>query len=236
MAKKSIIKLPTVINEDCWFYDANKDVLKDYIGMPYISYSSVNSWNDPTYREDFIKQKFGKIELDSGIYAEFGTFVGEAIENGEFGENPNNFQGLENLDLDALRPKGAQYERFVMIPFAGFIFIGFIDVLKDSKVRDVKTGGTKKEDHYSSNAYRQTTLYAKALDLEGVENVTTDVYFIRRTGSHVKPPLVISDEQFEILLEYNEEKAQEALEYVQKTVEEISECFKTFVKVFGVPK
>lgn len=234
---KSIIKLPTVISEKCWFYENNKEVLKDFIGMPYISYSSVNAWNDPSYQADFIKQKFGGIRLPNSIYAEFGSFVGEAIENGKFGENPNNFQGLENLDLERLRVPNSEYERFVIIAFTSFVFIGFIDQYIDFgdkvKVRDYKTGGKKKEEDYKNTKYRQTTLYAWAEELKGAKSIETDVYFIRREGSHVNPPLIISEEQFEIPLEYNKVKAQEALDYVEKTVEAISDVYKTYLKVFG---
>lgn len=234
---KSIIKLPTIINESCWFFEENKEVLKDFIGMPYISYSSVNAWNDPKYQPDFIKQKFGGIKLPDGIYAEFGSFVGEAIENGKFGDNPNNFQGLENLNLELLRPPNSEYERFIIIPFGSFVMIGFIDrftTKEDSvEVTDFKTGGKNKEDDYKSPKYRQTTLYAWAEELKGTKSIETGVYFIRREGTHANLPMTISQEQFYIPLDYTPEKAQEALEYVEKTVEEISDVYKTYLKVFG---
>lgn len=229
------IELPSVIREDSWFYKDNEELCKPHLGKPYISNSSIDSWEN--YQEDFIKQKFVGIELPDGIYAKFGTYVGEAIENGKFGKNEYGFTGQENLNLGSLRPKGAEYEKMILIDMGEYVIIGFIDVFHEyekmvAHVRDIKTGGKKKEDKYSSKDYIQVILYAYALEQLGYKIGKTDVYFIRRTGSHINPPLNISDEQFEIPLEYNKKRVDFALKKVDKIVKSINSVYKTYAKFF----
>lgn len=228
------IQLPSTITEDCWFYEANKELCEPHIGKPYISYSSIDSWEN--YREDFIKQKFAKIKLPDGLYASLGNYVGEAIENGEFGDNPNEFEGQENLDLKALRPKGALYERMILIDMGSYVIIGFIDRAifdkREVEVLDFKTGGSKKEEKYKSEKYLQLPIYCRALELEGYSIKKMSVFFIRRVGSHFKLPLKISNEQFEISLEYTTERGINVLKEVDKIVKEISKCYIIYKKYF----
>lgn len=230
------IELPSIITEDCWFYKDNEELCKPHLGKPYISNSSIDSWEN--YQEDFIKQKFIGIKLPDGVYAKLGTYVGEAIENGEFGENNYDFTGQENLDLKSLRPKNAEYEKMILIDMGEYVIIGFIDIFHEYEdntvlVRDIKTGGKKKEDKYSSKDYIQVILYAHSLEQSGYTIGKTDVYFIRRTGSHINPPLNISEEQFTIPLEYSGKRVSYALKKVDKIVNEISNLYKTYTKFFG---
>jgi len=234
-----MIKLPSTLTINSWFYKENEELCKPHLGKPYISYSSVDSWTD--YREDFIKQKLTGIKLPEGIYGALGSYAGEALELGKFPENnPYGFTGQENMDLDFLRPEGAVYEKMIIIDRGEYIILGFIDryLEKDgkAKIRDQKTGGSKKEAKYESEDYIQVILYAYAIELLGKEIQETDVYFIRRTGSHVNPPLHISKEQFVIPLEYNKERVDFALKKVDKAVNEISDLFITYDKYFGTKK
>lgn len=235
MVKDNII-LPSKITEDSWFYKDNEELCKPHLDKYYISYSSVSSWEG--YKDSFIKEKFAKIKLPEGVYGVLGTYVGEAIENGKFSENnPHGFIGQENLDFEKLRPKGALYEKMILIDRGDYVIIGFIDIWKElspNKVhlRDIKTGGKNKEDFYKDKDYIQVILYAYAEELAAKEIEKTDVYFIRREGSHVKPPLSISKEQFEIPLEYNKERVQYALDKVDRVVKEISNLYKTYIKYF----
>lgn len=235
MAKAKII-LPSVISEDNWFYKDNEELCKPHLGKPYISYSSITAWEE--YREDFIKQKFAGIKLKGGVYAELGSYLGEAVENGVFDEkNPHGFTGQENFELIE-RPETAEYERMIIIDMGEYVVLGFIDILheyapKTVHVRDLKSGGKKKEDYYSTKEYIQVILYALALEKEGYKIGKTDVWFVRRTGSHVNPPLHISEEQFNIPLTYNEERKDYALKKVDRVVREISEHYKTYLKIFA---
>lgn len=232
------IILPSVINDKCWFYEANKELCEPHLNKPYISYSSVSSWSD--YREDYIKQKFAGIKLPDGIYGEMGSYAGHALEHGEFPkENPHGFTGQENFNFDELRSEGAEYEKMILIDRGSYCIIGFIDKIHEYEegllhLRDQKTGGTKKEESYKSKDYIQVVLYAYAIEQQFPEKKIgkTDVYFIRRTGSHVNPPLHISKEQFEIPLEYNEERVKYALDKVDRIVNEISDTYKIYLKYF----
>jgi hypothetical protein len=233
---KAKIVLPSVISEDNWFYKDNEELCKPHLGKPYISYSSITAWEE--YREDFIKQKFVGIKLDGGVYAELGSYLGEAVENGFFAEeNPHEFTGQENFQLIE-RPENAQYERMILIDMGDYVVIGFIDILHEYEpkvvhVRDLKSGGKGKEKYYMSKEYIQVILYALALEREGYKIGKTDVWFVRRTGSHVRPPLHISDEQFNIPLTYDEERKQYALDKTDRVVREISDCYRTYNKIFA---
>lgn len=231
------INLPTKLTEETWFYKDHKEVLEPHLGKFYISYSTQESYNN--YFEDFIKKKFAKIELPSSIYAELGNYLGTAVETGEFPkENPNDFQGKENIDLNNIRKEGAEYERLVVIDFEDFIFVGFIDVFHEDEklgctVVDLKTGGSKKEETYESDNYKQTDLYAFALEEEGKKIRQTGVYFVRRKGSHVNPPLKIDKEQFFIDRKYTRGKGRKAVNHLKKSVKEISQLYTTYQKIFG---
>lgn len=234
---KAKIELPSVITENSWFYKENEELCKPHLGKPYISYSSVNSWED--YREDFIKQKFAGIEVPGSIYTEFGSYLGSAVEHGEFGENPHGFTGQENFQpfLDD-RPENGEYEKMILIDMGEYVILGFIDIFSlnednEAIVVDLKTGGKKKEEQYMAPEYVQVILYAKAIEDSGIPVATTGVWFVRRENSHYNPPLHISKDQFFIDLPFTEERKQYAIDKVDRVVKEISSCYKTFKKVFG---
>lgn len=228
-----MISLPTILTKEVWFYEENKEKIEPHLGKPYISYSSVTAWQD--YREDFIKQKFVGLTLPGSVYTELGSFVGGYVETGKVPDNKYGFGGIENLEKIP-RPKGAKYERFVLLDFKDFVLIGFIDIMtekeKEATVTDLKTGGGKKEDYYASKEYLQTVLYSAALEQEGYKIKDCNVYFVRRKGSHFRPPLVITDEQFYVDTPYNEKRKEYAINKVKKVVKEISEFYKVYKKYF----
>jgi hypothetical protein len=233
MAKTSI-ELPSKLDKTCWFYEGNEKLIDPHLGKYYISYSTISSWED--YRGDFIKQKLAGIKLPDSIYATFGSWVGESVEHGK--EQPNNygFTGAENLNLIA-RTKNDKYERMILIDMGEYVIIGFIDIMTEvspmvAQVADIKTGGAKKEEEYKKETYIQTTLYSHALEREGYKIDKSGVWFCRRTGSHVKPPLNLSNEQFYIPLDYNEKRVKYALDKTDRVVREISEYLKVYNKFF----
>ena len=232
-----MIKLPSKITKDSWFYKVHKEQVEPHLGKYYISYSSIDSWEN--YKEDFIKEKFAKIDKPFSIYGAFGSYTGEALENGKFPEeNPHGFTGQENMNFELLRPEGAEYEKMILIDMGEYVILGFIDMYHEiekdvAHIRDQKTGGSRKESKYQGEDYIQVLLYAHAIEQTGKKIGKTDVWFIRRTGSHIKPPLHISDEQFAIPLEYSQERVEFALAKVEKVVNEISDLYKTYLKIFG---
>ena len=229
------VNLPSKLSKDNWFYEENKEMIDPHLNKPYISYSTVSSWED--YRSDFIKQKLAGIKLPDSIYGAFGTWVGTSLEHGEVQANNYGFTGGENLSLIE-RKENAQYERMILIDLGEFCIIGFIDVLEEISpkvvnAKDLKTGGAGKESGYLKKEYIQLIMYAYALVLEGYTINEIGVWFCRRTGSHIKPPLNLSTEQFYLPLEYNQERVDYALDKVNRVVSEISEfhtCFEKFFK------
>ncbi|HSE99769.1 MAG TPA: hypothetical protein VLA48_02645 [Nitrososphaeraceae archaeon] len=237
MAKVKI-NLPSKLDTSNWFYEGNEELINPHLGKYYISYSTVSSWED--YRTDFIKQKLAGIKLPDSIYGSFGTWVGTSLEHGEIQSNNYGFTGGENISLIE-RKENAQYERMILIDMGEWCIIGFIDVFEEiaPKVvncKDLKTGGAGKESGYTKKEYIQLVLYAYALVLEGYSINEIGVWFCRRTGSHIKPPLHLSTEQFYIPLEYNEERVKYAIDKVTRVVGEISEFFTCFEKYFAENK
>lgn len=231
---KSKINLPSKLDKSNWFYEGNEELIDPHLGKFYISYSTVSSWED--YKTDFIKQKLAGIKLPDSIYGAFGTWVGTSLEHGEVQANNYGFTGGENLSLIE-RKEGAQYERMILIDMGEWCVIGFIDVLEEISpmvvnAKDLKTGGAGKESGYLKEEYIQLILYAYALVLEGYTINEIGVWFCRRTGSHIKPPLNLSTEQFYIPLEYNDKRVKYALDKVTRVVGEVSEFHTCFEKYF----
>ena len=232
---KSTIELPSKLSKDCWFYTGNEELINPHLGKFYISYSTVSSWED--YRGDFIKQKLVGIKLPDSIYGSFGTWVGTSVEHGEVQANNYGFTGGENINL-IQRTENDKYERMILIDMGEYVIIGFVDIMREIRPKvvqtiDIKTGGAKKEEEYKKESYIQTTLYSKALEDEGYTINASGVWFCRRTGSHIKPPLNLSTEQFYIPLEYNKKRVKYALDKVDRVVKEISEYWKIYNKIFA---
>lgn len=235
---KTTIELPSKLSKECWFYKGNEKLIDPHLDKYYISYSTISSWED--YRGDFIKQKLVGIKLPDSIYGSFGTWVGTSVEHGEVQPNNYGFTGGENINLIE-RTENDKYERMILIDMGEYVIIGFVDIMQEfspmvANVLDIKTGGSKKEDQYKDDKYIQTTLYSRALELEGYKINKSGVWFCRRTGSHIKPPLNLSTEQFYIPLEYNEKRVKYALDKTDRVVREISEYFKVYTKFFTADK
>jgi hypothetical protein len=226
--------LPSKLSKENWFYKGNEKLIDPHLNKFYISYSTVTSWED--YRADFIKQKLAGITLPDSVYSSFGSWVGTTVETGKIQTNNYGFTGGENISLIE-RKEGDQYERMILIDMGEFVVIGFIDILREISplvvnVFDVKTGGAGKESEYKKESYIQLLLYCYALVLEGYTVNEMGVWFCRRTGSYVKPPLNLSTEQFYIPLDYTEERVKYALDKVTRVVEEISEYVTFYQKYF----
>ena len=120
------MNLPSILTEESWFYEKHKEELKPFLGKPYLSYSTAQSYEN--YTEDFVKQKLVGLPRTNTVYSDLGNFLGSAVETGEWGDNPHGFEGMENVDLEKLRPENAQYEKLIIIDFGDWFCLGFIDV------------------------------------------------------------------------------------------------------------
>lgn len=233
------VNLVSKLTEDTWFYKVDKyqEQLKPFLGKPYISYSTMESWIE--YTEDFIKEKLVGLPQQPGIYKDLGSYLGHAYEHGEFPlENPRGFIGQENIDFDEIRHPDAEYEKLIIIDCGEYFIVGFIDKFVRFEdgvwVNDLKTVGKDKEKKYMGEDYTQVILYSHALEKLGEKIKRTDVLAVRREGSHINPPLKIGKEQFYIPLDYNEKRVKFALDKVDKAVKEISEIKTVYDKYFGI--
>lgn len=227
------IDLPTVLDEENWMYKKHPKDLEPFLGQPYLSYSSKESWEN--YRGDFIKSKFAKFPRNSSIYAELGNYIEAAWELGRFETKNDMFGGEENLKYIP-RPEGAEFQKLVVIPRNGYNIIGFIDMFletpKGAHVVDLKTGGKGKESKYSAIDYLQVPLYAYGAEMDGHKISDTYVWFVRRVGSHFNPPLKITNEQFKIPIKYNKSIGKSAVSTMDRVAKEIEEVYKIYKKVF----
>lgn len=230
--------LPTKITKDVWFYEANKEILEKYLGVPYVSYSTVTAFGNPSYFDGFIKSKFAGIRDEGSVYTKLGSFLGESIEKGVWQDNPEGFKGLENLNLEDFRDENAEYEKFVLVDFGDFILIGFIDkaVFEECcgySLEDYKSGSASKLKDYLSDDYVQLVLYAHALEEMGYNIKSIGVRFIERVGSHINSPLAFSGRVEKLPLTYSPNRVEFARKKVIKAVKAISDLYTTKVKIFG---
>lgn len=152
---------------------------KDKNGTPYLSYSQISLFKKS--EADYYAQYILNTPFEGNAYTDFGSKVGEALENNDFSKfEPNEAGILQKVTrLD-------QFERRVVLNYEGFYILGFIDTnSQDLKtIIDYKTGGEGKEDQYKDENYTQLHLYALSLRQEtGITPEEARVEFIRRDGN-----------------------------------------------------
>jgi hypothetical protein len=152
---------------------------KDKNGKSRLSYSQIKCFKEN--KQDYINRYILNEPFVSNEYIDFGSKVGEALEQ-------NNFNNFHELEEDILRKveRLDEFEKFVKLDFGGFVMFGYIDSnTKDlSRIIDYKTGGKKKELIYSKDEYTQLCFYALALKQEYNKTPNkAEVHFIRRAGN-----------------------------------------------------
>jgi len=152
---------------------------KDKNGKSRLSYSQIKCFKEN--KQDYINRYILNEPFVSNEYIDFGSKVGEALEQNNF----NNFHELEENILRKVE-RLDEFEKFVKLDFGGFIMFGYIDSnTKDlSKIIDYKTGGKNKELIYSKDEYTQLCFYALSLKQEYNKTPKkAEVHFIRRAGN-----------------------------------------------------
>lgn len=213
-------------------------------GKPKLSYSQFTSWKSDQYRAGYIKQYMAKIELPSGIFAQYGSEVGEYKEwlgNGQIGNEPEN-SILTDADKEFLRsekyPENSKYEDLILVDCGNFVIEGYIDrciYLPDNKVviQDFKTGGEKKIADYASPDYGQTTLYCYDKVQNGYDIERSEVILYDRKGNgRSNAPMRLTGKTTLIPTPYSEERAEKLLKDISKTALEISNYYTQFLKFF----
>lgn len=225
---------------------------KDKDGNQYISYSQITSYLSDTYKNQYVLGYLFNIKDEGNEFSRFGGQVGVYLEtSGQ--ERGDMLDDSDVLILDELISKmepldGKEFEKEIKIQREGYYILGYIDLYYKteenkktlSNVVDFKTLSlAKKEAFYLNNdpndkeAYLQTILYAKALELEGDEIGNCSVTGLDRTfaGTFQEPILHLSGVVKRIPTPYNSKNADIFLKKVDKVVEEISDLNTAFEKL-----
>lgn len=212
-------------------------------GAPKISYSQINSWVDPLYHADYLKNYFLKISLPSGIFAEFGSACGEYIESKGVGTVPNTDR-LCDTDVEILGgieyPENSIYEDLIVIDMGEFVIEGYADrciYLPENEliVEDFKTGSiAKKGGFYASQDYMQTKLYAFEKENLGYKIKDCKVLMLDRAGNgSEKHPIRLTGKTQYIPTPYNRKEVEKYLKKIKFVAKDISDCYQTYLKIFG---
>lgn len=213
---------------------------RDKSGVPYISYSQKTTWCKN--KRDYIRQYFFGETFTGNAYTDFGSKVGEALENNDFSE----FTVKEQRFLKTI-PRYDQFEREIKLQMDGFYVKGFIDTnsvvsyIEDGVekelvkvVADYKTGDKKtKIAEYDTEDYHQLEIYSGAI-LQETGRLPEEcyVYLIDRTGNAFKgEKLKLGDEFITITKNIDEARVKQVLSEVQETAEEIADYYSVFLKL-----
>lgn len=212
MAKKKSIKLPRLDDE----------------GNPYISYSQISKWKYPKGgKKDYILSYFFGERFDGNAYTDFGTLIGEALENNDF----SSFTAKEKVVLKMVT-RLDEFEREIKFDFGDFYVKGFIDTndKECTLVIDYKTGALNKEEEYQKESYTQLALYAGALEQEtGKLPKEARVELIERAGNAFRgEELTLGKTVLQIPQDISPERIKAVKEDVVKVATEISEYYRVF--------
>ena len=207
-----------------------------HVGKCKLSYSQYNSWKDPLYNLDYIRQYFMGEVQEAGIYAKFGSACGEYLEDESIDEawlSEDDVMTLRKLE----RPAGSIYEGEIVIDRGWYVIQGFIDqeYMVDDKlfIKDLKTGNINtKVSFYGSDKYQQTTLYAYAREQEGFNIGYSGVMLLGRKGNGEQwGPLRLSGDIKHIETPYSKERAKMALAHIDVAAIEIANAYAVYKKL-----
>ena len=214
-------------------------------GKYKVSYSQLNSFKE--YRAQYIQGYFLGIPSESGIFAFFGSLVGEYFEKGAKNENLSEFD-MQTIDKLVKHPS-SQFEAEVVVDLEPFglkdcVLQGFSDMEYDDNslrfVEDLKTGASKSmmEKYGDMKKYYQTRLYAYQRELEGFTIGGCRVNHLDRKGNNLqigdKNVLRLTGQIDYIPTPYKKEDVEDYLKNsVVPTCKEIAEYYKVYKKVFN---
>ena len=221
-----------------------------YKGVPKLSYSQIESFNNPLYFDQYVLNYLYVIRDEGNVFSKFGSACGEYIEHRGKGEHPDLSEKDKSV-LDSILeeiPENAEFEKEVIYEVYDkkgnllFILQGFVDIYlqkeKKSYVSDLKTGSLAKhkDEFYQSREYNQTNQYCEALVQEGEKIERSWVIFADR--AHDWNPdkkecenLRLSGVVKTIETPYSKEKMEKFLEKINKTAIEVSKLKTTFDKL-----
>jgi hypothetical protein len=204
----------------------------DKEGVSYLSYSQISTWLRS--KREYMRQYFFGEGFTGNAYTDFGSKVGEALENNDF----SGFTAKEQKFLKTV-PRLDEFEREIHLNMKGFYVKGFIDTNSSpdgyvKELADYKTGDIeKKSPEYESDDYTQLDIYSLAMLQEyGKLPDHVKVYLIGRSGNAFKnEKLKLTNEYATIIKKVTPERAEQVRQKVQRVAEEISEYYTVFLKV-----
>lgn len=203
----------------------------DKDGNFYISYSQHSKWKYS--KKDYVKSYFFGDRFEGNAYTDFGSLIGEALENNDF----SSFNRAEKSTLNKVT-RLDEFEREIKLQMDGFYVKGFIDTNdKDCKLLiDYKTGASSKESEYNSLKYDQLVIYAAAIEQEtGKLPEAARVELIERTGNAFRgEPLELGKKVIQIPQDISPERVERVKKEVQEVAEEISDYYAIFNKMNSV--
>ena len=216
-------------------------------GKPKLSYSQYSSYKDLEYQNQYYIQYFSGINLPSGEFAEFGSSVGQFIEDIGMNNLPVRIGCLSQEDLEVIKsnitfPPNCVYEDKVIVDCGDFCIEGYIDrtqylAEKEIEIEDFKTLNLdKKKDFYASEEYGQTALYSFQKEREGYKVVRSFVTGLGRKGSSLEGTgnfkMRLSGVVEQIETPYTKERGEKIIEDITKVVHQISDEYRIFLKYF----
>tara|TARA_R110002074_G_scaffold189465_5_gene355269 strand:+ start:3110 stop:3817 length:708 start_codon:yes stop_codon:yes gene_type:complete len=214
----------------------------DKDGKSRFSYSQYNKWK--TKKKDYFKSYFFGERFEGNAYTEFGTLVGEALEN-------DDYKDFTEAEIEVLSKvtRLDQFERRIDFDLGEFTVLGFIDtndllmngIGEDAKeivdtIVDYKTGALNKVEVYEDDAYDQVTIYAGAIEQETGHLPTRGwVELIERTGNPFRgDDLKLGTKVVTIPQDVSREAVDAAKANLIKVAKEISDHYAVFNKLNAI--
>lgn len=197
----------------------------DKDGNCYISYSQHSKWKYS--KKDYIKSYFLGERFEGNAYTDFGTKIGEALENNDFSE-------FDKRELKTLKKitRLDEFEREIRLDLGDFYVLGFIDTNdKDcNQLIDYKTGALNKVAEYEKDGYDQLAIYAAAIEQEtGKLPKSAHVELIERTGNAFRgEPLELGKEVVKIPQDISPERIERVKKEVLEVATEISDYYRVY--------
>lgn len=185
------MNLPRVYSEKVWERGGKIESHKKYIGKPMISWSQVETWRSA---KGFNTGQLGRLEYMMKYFLKerfpdqgFGTFGLQAEDYICEKKGAEHFSDKEREVLDSIEPLG-EFQREVIIPFKGFVLLGYIDDMTPAVdgtielVRDYKTKSESSKKDLHSVDKLQLELYIEGLKKEGLKVKKAEYCVIERLG------------------------------------------------------
>lgn len=194
-------------------------------GNYYISYSQHSKWKKSI--KDYVRSYFFGERFEGNAYTDFGSEIGEALEN-------NDFSAYNDKEVTVLNmvTRLDEFEREVKLDLGGFYVTGFIDT-NDKELTtliDYKTGDAKKVSVYEADDYDQLAIYAAAIEQEtGKLPTSAHVELIERTGNAFRgEDLKLGKKVFTIPQDISPQRIADVKEDIGVVAKQISEHYRVF--------